>query len=93
MNWSAWNPFKPFGREVADVIATLDAVVAGRLDCREWDAFVRIPMPGTPELDEVRVTCAALAPEERIGDDGIVRHTEQGRNAIEQIIRRIKNEA
>jgi hypothetical protein len=92
MSSSAWNPFKPFSRDITDVIATLEAVVAGRVDCREWDAFLRIPMPGTPHLDEIRLECAAFEPEEKIGEDGIVLHTESGRNAIEKIIRRIRNE-
>jgi hypothetical protein len=92
MSWSTWNPFKPFGRDAAEVLTILEAVVAGRLDCREWDAFLRIPMPGTPKLDEIRLACAALDSEERIGDDGLVAHTPSSRKAIEDLIIQIRNE-
>ena len=77
MNWSTWNPFKPFGRDKADVIRILEGVLDGSLDCREWDSFLRIPMKGTPELEQVRIACEALEEEESMNEEGVRRRDDR----------------
>jgi hypothetical protein len=52
-----WNPFKPFGRERTEVADILERVLAGSMDCREWDDFISIPMKGAPELERFNFLC------------------------------------
>jgi len=90
MNWSTWNPFKPFGREKAEVVCILEGVIAGTLDCRYWDTFLNVPMRGTPDLEAVRVACEALEDEEIMDASGTITHTESGRNKIQSLLRDLK---
>jgi hypothetical protein len=92
MNWSRWNPFKPFGRGRTDVIQILEAVLARRLDCREWDSFLRIPMKGTPDLEAVRVACEALESEEKIEDNGTMWHTAPAQAKIRDLLQGLKED-
>ena len=88
-----WNPFKPFGREKTEVVRLLEGVLAGTLDCREWDAFLRIPMKGTPELDAIRVACADLESEETMDDEGTIVHSEFARQKIESLLEALTKNA
>lgn len=90
MKWSTWNPFRPFGRERAEVIRILEGVLDGTLDCRYWDTFLSIPMKGTPDLEEVRVVCEALESEESMDEKGIIKHSEQARAKIQTLLAALK---
>jgi hypothetical protein len=48
--WNTWNPFKPFGREKADVARFLEGVLDGTLDCREWDSSYPVKYHGPQSL-------------------------------------------
>lgn len=90
--WSTWNPFKPFGREKAEVVRYLEGVLDGTLDCREWDNFLSIPMKGTPDLEAIRVACVALEPEEKMDAGGRIVHPEQARQTIRSLLEVLKKE-
>ena len=92
MNWSTWNPFKPFGRERADVGRILEGILDGSLDCRVWDSFLRIPMKGTPELEQVRIACEALEGEESMDEKGTIKHSERARAEIQRLLAALKEE-
>jgi hypothetical protein len=88
--WSTWNPFKPFGREKAEVVRFIEGVLDGTLDCREWDNFLRIPMKGTPDLEAIRVACVALEPEETMDAEGTIVHSEPARQKIQSLLEVLK---
>jgi hypothetical protein len=85
-----WNPFKPFGRERTEVADILERVLAGSMDCREWDDFISIPMKGAPELDSVRSACEALADQEKIEESGTMSHSESARERIRALLSKLK---
>ena len=92
MAWANWNPFKPFVRSREEVADWLHRALGGELDCRDWDAFVRVPIRGAPEMDSVRRECEALAPFETTGSDGKLSHTPEARAKLEQLLRRVESD-
>lgn len=84
--WSSWNPFKPFGREVADVAKILAAVLDQTIDCREWGNFLDIPMKGTPELEAIRLACNALNKEESMDENSVIIYTQKGRDKLQSLL-------
>lgn len=91
--WSTWNPFKPFGREKADVVWFLEGALDGTLDCRAWDGFLRTQMKGAPDLEAIRVACAALESEESISDKGTITHSEPARKKIRSLLADLRENA
>jgi hypothetical protein len=88
--YSGWNPFKPFGRERADVARILAAVLDKSIDCREWDDFLTIPMKGTPELEAVRLACEALESEESMDENGFIIYTQKGQDELRRLLRSLE---
>ena len=82
--------FKPFGREDAEVARILGEVLAGAIDPREWADFLDIPMKGSPELDVVRLACAALDSEESMDANGIITYTPKGREELQRLLRSLE---
>jgi hypothetical protein len=91
-SWSRWNPLKPFGREKSDAIRLLEGALAGTLDCREWDSFLRIPMKGTPDLENVRLACVSLETAEAMSEDGKISYHEPARAEIQGMLQKLKTE-
>jgi len=81
---------KPFYRSREEVKKILERVLDGRMDCREWDAFIRIPIKGNLEMDSVRAACEELENEERIGDVGIIQHGDSARRQILELLEELK---
>ena len=90
MKWSRWNPFKPFGRDVSDVVRILEGVLDMTLDCREWDDFLKISMKGTPELETIRLACEALQNEESMDENGVIVYTPKGREKLQNLLASLK---
>jgi hypothetical protein len=93
MNWNRWNPFKPFSREKAEVADILKSVLAGTMDCRDWDDFISIPIKGVPELDRVRAACEALADQEKIEESGMMSHSDPAREKIRTLLSGLKEDS
>ena len=90
VNWSPWNPFKPFGREESEVVRFLKEVLEGTIDPREWGNFLDIPMKGTPNLEAIRLACEALRGEESIEESGVIAYTQAGRDKLQSLLRSIE---
>jgi hypothetical protein len=90
VNWSTWNPFKPFGREDAEVVRFLRELLDGTIDPRAWGDFLDIPMKGTPELEAVRLACNALEGEESMDENGVIIYTPMGRDKLQSLLRSIE---
>jgi hypothetical protein len=90
VNWSTWNPFKPFGREEVEVVRFLREALDGTIDPRAWGDFLDIPMKGTPELEAVRLACKALEGEESMDENGVIIYTQMGRDKLQSLLRSIE---
>ena len=84
-----WKLFRPFVRSRADVAEWLQRALSGRLDCRDWDTFVRVPIKGDLEMDAIRAECEALTPFETTGNDGMLSHTPEARAKLQQLLQRV----
>ena len=83
--------FKPYSRSLAEVTKIIEQVLAGTMDCRDWDNFISITIKGNSEMESVRAKCEALSGDENIELSGIVRHSEKARQELLQILRELQN--
>lgn len=56
----ARSPRSRYRPSRADVVALLQAVINGTAQQAQWDLFIGYPMHHDPELDRIRLRCAAL---------------------------------
>ena len=56
------------------------------MDCRQWDAFVRIPIKGDPKMDAMRRACVELESEEIMEKDGRLYHKPEAKAKLEKIL-------
>lgn len=85
------TPFlKPFTRSRNEVLSILEAVVDRRMDCRDWDNFISIPIKGNPDMEAIRVSCEGLEEEEIIGDSGLLYHKPEAKIKILVMITQLK---
>ena len=86
-----WSLLESYNLSPEQVSITLERVLGGNMDCREWDNFISIPIKGNPDMEAVRAKCQALSAEEHIDPSGIISHSVNARLELVQILQGLKS--
>ena len=82
---------KPYSLSTQEVSNILEQVLAGNMDCRDWDNFISIPIRGNPDMEAVRAKCEALSSFEHIEPSGIISHSKTARTVLSQMLKELQS--